>query len=275
MVDDARRKSIDEPLVAVENVTVRFGRNTILRGINLAIPRGQSLVLLGESGCGKTVLMKTIIGLVRPVVGRVIYDGRDLASMSDQELTTLRTRFGFVFQLAALFDSMTIEQNVGFPLRQHTNMGRDELRRVVVRRLGEVGLPESVCSKKPAELSGGMRKRVGIARALAMNPELMLYDEPTTGLDPITSITIDDEIIKLRDLEEVSSILVTHQLRDAFYVAQHHATLEQGEVVIQPAERGKRTDTEFLMLKDGVVLFEGTARELRASTDSYIQSFLS
>ena len=219
MVDDARRKSIDEPLVAVENVTVRFGRNTILRGINLAIPRGQSLVLLGESGCGKTVLMKTIIGLVRPVVGRVIYDGRDLASMSDQELTTLRTRFGFVFQLAALFDSMTIEQNVGFPLRQHTNMGRDELRRVVVRRLGEVGLPESVCSKKPAELSGGMRKRVGIARALAINPELILYDEPTTGLDPIMSDVINELMISVRRQNPVTSIIVTHDMHSARKVA--------------------------------------------------------
>jgi phospholipid/cholesterol/gamma-HCH transport system ATP-binding protein len=179
----------------IDNVSVRFGRNWTLRNINLKIPRGQTLVLLGESGCGKTVLMKTIIGLVKPTEGRVLYDGRDLATLPDREITALRTRFGFVFQQAALFDSMTIEQNVAFPLRQHTSKGRDELKRIVMQRLAEVGLPDNVCTKKPAELSGGMRKRVGLARALAMSPEIMLYDEPTTGLDPIMSDVINELIL--------------------------------------------------------------------------------
>src|SRR5262245_51094656 len=174
-------------LIEIQGVHVRFGRDTVLRDINLTVPRGQTLVLLGESGCGKTVLMKTIIGLVKPTQGRIIYDGRNLAELSDAELTQLRTRFGFVFQQAALFDSMTIEQNVSFPLRQHNPKKRDEMHRLVMQRLAEVGLPDNVVTKKPAELSGGMRKRVGLARALAMNPEIMLYDEPTTGLDPIMS----------------------------------------------------------------------------------------
>ncbi len=232
---DATRTPTDEDdiLVNIENVSVRFGKNCVLRNISLKIPRGQTLVLLGESGCGKTVLMKTIIGLVRPTEGRVLYDGRDLATLPDREITALRTRFGFVFQQAALFDSMTIEQNVAFPLRQHTDKGRDELKRIVLQRLAEVGLPDNVGIKKPAELSGGMRKRVGLARALAMSPEIMLYDEPTTGLDPIMSDVINELILSVRRQHPVTSIVVTHDMHSARKVADR-------VVMLYPQGRLKR-----------------------------------
>ena len=154
--------------------------------------------MIGESGCGKTVLLKTIIGLLRPSRGAVHFDGRNLAELGEKELTRQRIRFGFLFQQAALFDSMTIAQNVSFPLRQHTRKTADEIRRIVLARLAEVGLPENIVGKKPAELSGGMRKRVGLARALAMEPEIMLYDEPTTGLDPIMSDVINELILGTR-----------------------------------------------------------------------------
>ena len=240
---DATRTPTDEDdiLVNIENVSVRFGKNCVLRNISLKIPRGQTLVLLGESGCGKTVLMKTIIGLVRPTEGRVLYDGRDLATLPDREITALRTRFGFVFQQAALFDSMTIEQNVAFPLRQHTDKGRDELKRIVLQRLAEVGLPDNVGIKKPAELSGGMRKRVGLARALAMSPEIMLYDEPTTGLDPIMSDVINELILSVRRQHPVTSIVVTHDMHSARKVADR-------VVMLYPQGRLKKGESQVLYL---------------------------
>jgi phospholipid/cholesterol/gamma-HCH transport system ATP-binding protein len=181
---------------------------------------------------------------------------------------------GMVFQEGALFDSFTVGENVGYKLYEETRQPLEAVRQRVEEVLGFVGLGEHI-DKQPSELSGGQRRRVAIARAMAAKPTLLLYDEPTTGLDPITSITIDDEIIKLRDLENVSSILVTHQLRDAFYVATHEAVRENGEVSIVQADRGKCAETEFLMLREGDVVFEGNATELRSSSDEYIRSFLS
>ncbi|MBL9084948.1 MAG: ATP-binding cassette domain-containing protein [Planctomycetales bacterium] len=261
MVDAPRRTPTDENdvLVHVDNVSVRFGRNWTLRNINLKIPRGQTLVLLGESGCGKTVLMKTVIGLVKPTEGRILYDGRDLATLPDREITALRTRFGFVFQQAALFDSMTIEQNVAFPLRQHTAKGRDELRRIVMQRLAEVGLPDNVVTKKPAELSGGMRKRVGIARALAMSPEIMLYDEPTTGLDPIMSDVINELILAVRRQHPVTSIVVTHDMHSARKVADR-------VVMLYPFAR--------LGDRDSQVLYDGPPKGLDHAPDRRVGQFV-
>lgn len=207
------------PLVEVEQVSVCFGSQPILRDISLTIPRGQTVALIGESGCGKTVLMKTIIGLVRPTSGRVHFDGRDLSRMTERELTRQRIRFGFVFQQAALFDSLTIGQNVAFPLREHTRLSPQEIEEIVIARLAEVGLPPSVLYKKPAELSGGMRKRVGLARALALDPEMILYDEPTTGLDPIMSDVINELMIKTSRRSNVASLIVTHDMHSARKVA--------------------------------------------------------
>jgi phospholipid/cholesterol/gamma-HCH transport system ATP-binding protein len=200
-------------------LNVDFGRQQVLRGIDLKIPRGQTLAVIGESGCGKTVLLKTIIGLIRPTAGAVLFDGQDLAHLGERELTRQRIRFGFVFQGAALFDSMTIAQNISFPLRQHAKKTPEEVERIVLARLAEVGLPENVLRKKPGELSGGMRKRVGLARALALEPEIILYDEPTTGLDPIMSDVINELILGTRKHHPVTSIVVTHDMRTAQKVA--------------------------------------------------------
>ena len=211
--------SDQESLVEVKDLTVRFGAQEVLRDISLEIPAGQTLVLLGESGCGKTVLMKSIIGLIRPTYGRVLFDTENLSQLGDRQLSHLRLRFGFVFQNAALFDSMTIGQNVAFPLRQHGQFTDQQIREMVLSRLSEVGLPDEVVFKKPAELSGGMRKRVGLARALIMNPEMIMYDEPTTGLDPIMSDVINELIIRTRRRNPVTSIVVTHDMNTARKVA--------------------------------------------------------
>lgn len=258
-ISDNPKPESDSPIVEIEGMSVRFGRNWVLRDINLVIPRGQTLVLLGESGCGKTVLMKTIIGLVEPVAGRVLYDGRDLKNLGEREITSLRTRFGFVFQQAALFDSMTIEQNVAFPLRQHTNKGREERKRIVMQRLAEVGLPDNVCVKKPAELSGGMRKRVGLARALALNPEIMLYDEPTTGLDPIMSDVINELILRVRRQYPVTSIVVTHDMHSARKIADR-------VVMLYPQQRLKKGEPQ--------VIYDGPPEGMEKSGDKRVTQFV-
>mgnify|MGYP000888400905 FL=1 len=201
-----------ESVIRLDDVSVEFGRQVVLRNINLQVPRGQTLAVIGESGCGKTVLLKVIIGLLRPTRGKVYFDGQELARLGERQLAQQRLRFGFLFQQAALFDSLTIEQNVAFPLQQQGQKSDEEIRQIVLARLAEVGLPENVLRKKPAELSGGMRKRVGLARALAPEPEILLYDEPTTGLDPIMSDVINEMILGARQHHPVTSIVVTHDM---------------------------------------------------------------
>jgi phospholipid/cholesterol/gamma-HCH transport system ATP-binding protein len=247
------------PIVDVQDLHVTFDTQAVLRGITLTVPQGQTLAIIGESGCGKTVLLKTIIGLVRPTTGTVRFDGYDLSELSDRELTRQRVRFGYVFQNAALFDSFTIGQNVAFPLRQHSSEPQSRMRELVYSRLAEVGLPKSVISKKPAELSGGMRKRVGLARALIMNPELMLYDEPTTGLDPIMSDVINELMLRTRDQHEVTSIIVTHDMRTAHKVADR-------VVMIYPASR--------LELEEPQMIFDGTPAELETCGDRRVLQFI-
>ncbi len=231
----------------------------MLRDINLTIPRGQTLAIIGESGCGKTVLLKTIIGLVHPTKGQVLFDGQDLAQLTEPQLTHERTRFGFVFQGAALFDSMTIGQNVGFPLREHTGKSNAEIRDIVLQRLAEVGLPESIVRKKPAELSGGMRKRVGLARALALNPELMLYDEPTTGLDPIMSDVINELILRTRSQHPVTSIVVTHDMRTARKVADR-------VMMLYPLSRLRRDEPQ--------IIFDGPPDQIDRASDPRVTQFV-
>lgn len=256
MVAADQRYDNDDLLVKVEGLNVLFGRQHVLRDIDLLIPRGQTLAVIGESGCGKTVLMKSIIGLVHPTTGSVRFDDRELATLGDKELSQLRTRFGFVFQMAALFDSMTIGQNVAFPLKQHTKKSSEEIDRIVLARLAEVGLPASVLNKKPAELSGGMRKRVGLARALALDPEIVLYDEPTTGLDPIMSDVINELIMRARKRYPVTSIVVTHDMHTARKVADR-------VVMLFPASRLGPDDPQ--MIFDGPPSAIDTARDSRVS----------
>ena len=265
----------DPPLVQVRHLHVEFGRQTVLRDIQLSVPRGQTLAIIGESGCGKTVFLKSLIGLVKPTKGEVLFDGQNLQNLGDQELVQQRIRFGYLFQNAALFDSMTIGQNVAFPLRQHRQAGDREVQELVLARLAEVGLPDSVVVKKPAELSGGMRKRVGLARALVLNPELILYDEPTTGLDPIMSDVINELIMSTRRTHPVTSIVVTHDMRTARKVADRVvmffplARLEPGESQIiydgPPSELDNCRDRrvgQFIHGEAGERLME--LRELRA-----------
>jgi phospholipid/cholesterol/gamma-HCH transport system ATP-binding protein len=257
--ESAEKSEAKGPLVETRGMYVQFGRQAVLHDINLAIPRGQTVAVIGESGCGKTVLLKTLIGLVRPTEGQVSFDGRDLATMKESELSHERTRFGFVFQQAALFDSMTVAQNVAFPLRQHTNKKDKEIRGIVIDRLSEVGLPESVAYKKPAELSGGMRKRVGLARALALNPEVMLYDEPTTGLDPIMSDVINELMLRTRQRYPVTSIIVTHDMNTARKVAERI-------VMLYPLARVHDNEPQ--------IIFDGSPAKLDKSTDARVSQFI-
>ena len=268
------RRVADAPVVVFDHVSLAFDDKVILEDVSFTLRKGHTKVVLGASGAGKSTILRLVLGLLTPDGGAIWVNGERIDTMSEDQLRRVRGDLGMVFQEGALFDSLTVRENVGYKLFEETRLPIDEVDARVHEVLGFVGLDE-FWSRIPSELSGGQRRRVAIARAMAFRPKILLYDEPTTGLDPITALSIDNEIIKLRDLEDVSSILVTHQLRDAFYVAQHHATSDGGAVAILPAERGRCTDTEFLMLKDGEVLFDGSARELRASTDSYIQSFLS
>jgi len=201
-----------QPLIEFREVGARFGAHEVLRGVSFQIRRGESVAIIGESGCGKSVTLKLLMGLIRASAGDVLFDGRSHRQRSERELTRERLRFGFVFQQAALFDSLTVEENVAFGLRQNTNLGAEEIGRIVRERLHEVGLSESVAGKKPAELSGGMKKRVGLARALALSPEIMLYDEPTTGLDPIMSDVINELILQTRMRHPITNIVVTHDM---------------------------------------------------------------
>ena len=248
------------PLLEVKDLYVQFGDHQVLRNINLKIRKGETVAIIGESGCGKTVLLKTIIGLIRPDFGHVCLDGIDLSAMSGRQLSETRTRFGFVFQQAALFDSMTIGDNIAFPVVQNRkNTKKREIDEMVARLLHEVGLTPDIKDRMPAELSGGMRKRVGFARALAMSPELMLYDEPTTGLDPIMSDVINEMIINARDKHKVTGILVTHDMNSAKKVADRI-------VMLYPTSRLEPTEPQ--------IIFDGTPEEIEQSKDKRVWQFI-
>jgi len=269
-----RRSSNDRPAVVFDKVSLAFDENVVLRDVSFSLAPGHTKIILGASGSGKSTILKLIVGLLKPDAGQIWVHGARVDSMSENEMMKVRDHLGMVFQEGALFDSLTVAENVGYKLYEETDMPLDEVRRRVEEVLGFVRLSEYIDSM-PSELSGGQRRRVAIARAMSYKPPTLLYDEATTGLDPITATTVDEEIIKLRDLENVSSIVVTHQLRDAFLVATHEAVREGEKIEIVSADPKKCDEAEFIMLKDGGVLFEGNAAELRASTDPYIRTFLS
>ena len=246
-------------LISVERAGVKFGAQPVLREVTLSIPHGQTVGVIGESGCGKTVLLKLLVGLLRPTAGRVLFDGRVLTELNDPDLVAQRLRIGFLFQGAALFDSMTVFDNVAFGLRAHRRLSDTDMRDRVRQRLQEVGLPPNVETKMPAELSGGMKKRVGLARALVLDPEVMLYDEPTTGLDPIMSDVINELILQTKRRRPVTSVVVTHDMKTVLKVADR-------VVMLYPLARLGKDEPQ--------VLFDGTPAELQASPDPRVRQFI-
>jgi len=237
-------------LIELRHICKSFDRLIVLDHIDLAVNEGETLVVIGASGSGKSVMLKIIVGLLEPDEGHVWFDGKDITDLSERQWIPIRQQFGFVFQQGALFDSMTVEDNIAFPLTEHTNKSKDEIARIVRDKLGMVGLPETA-KKMPAQLSGGQKKRIALARAIALGPRIILYDEPTTGLDPIRSDVINELILKLRREMGVTSIVVTHDMNSAFKVADR-----------------------IVMLHKGKFIFDGTADEIQASRDPIISSFV-
>jgi phospholipid/cholesterol/gamma-HCH transport system ATP-binding protein len=264
------------PIVVFDGVSLAFDDKEILRSVSFTLKTGHTKIFLGASGAGKSTILRLILGLLKPDAGRIFVNGERIDDMKEDDLMKVRGDLGMVFQEGALFDSLTVRENVGYKLFEESDAPLDEVNRRVEEVLGFVRLGEFI-DRMPSELSGGQRRRVAIARAMTAKPRILLYDEPTTGLDPITSLTIDEEIIKLRDIEGVSSIVVTHQLRDAFFVAEHMAVQNGRELVFERSPPAKADEAEFIMLKDGGIAFEGNATELReaAAKDRYIEAFLS
>ena len=264
------------PIIVFDKVWLAFDDKVILRDVSFTLQTGHTKIFLGASGAGKSTILRLILGLLKPDQGRIFVNGEQIEGMYEDDLMNVRADLGMVFQEGALFDSLTVRENVGYKLFEELHWPMDKADGRVQEVLGFIGLADFI-ERMPSALSGGQRRRVAIARAMAAKPRILLYDEPTTGLDPITSLTVDEEIIKLRDLEGVSSILVTHQLRDAFFVAEHTATRNGKEISFERAQGRKADEAEFIMLMDGRVAFEGNAQELRdaAEKDSYVKSFLS
>jgi len=260
------------PAIAFDGVSLAFDENVVLRDVSFAVRPGTTLFLLGASGSGKSVVLKLILGLLKPDSGIIRVRGERVDNMSEQELLQVRGDIGMLFQETALFDSLTVADNVGYRLLEEMGIPYDEVRRRSQEVLGFIGLSEYM-DRMPSELSGGQRRRVAIARAFASRPRHLLIDDPTSGLDPITSKTVDNEIIKLRDLEHVTSIVVTHQLPDAFYIASNEAIADNGRVTIVAADPAKADEAEFLMLSDTHVYFEGNLAALRASSDPLLRKF--
>jgi phospholipid/cholesterol/gamma-HCH transport system ATP-binding protein len=261
------------PAVSFESVSLAFDDNVVLQDISFSVDVGHMAMLLGASGAGKSVVLKLILGLMKPDSGIIRVNGARIDTMTERELMEVRGGIGMLFQESALFDSLTVAGNVGYRLDEETDMPARDVRRRVEEVLGFIGLQEYI-DRMPSELSGGQRRRVAIARAMAARPQLLLFDDPTSGLDPIIAKTVDDEIVKLRDIERVTSIVVTHQLPDAFYIATHEAVQRNGRIDIVPASTSKCNEAEFIMLKNGRLYFHGHAGELKPTADPYLRSFL-
>jgi phospholipid/cholesterol/gamma-HCH transport system ATP-binding protein len=238
------------PPIHVESLTKAFGKQTVLKGINLEVAQGETLSVLGRSGTGKSVLLKLLIGLQQPDSGSIRVNGEEVTNLPLKELNEVRKKVGFLFQQAALYDSLTVEENVAFPLRRHSKMSSDQRNKRVRELLASVGM-EKDAHKLPAELSGGMQKRVGLARALALQPEILLFDEPTAGLDPITAAETDDLILRLQKERHMASVVVTHDIHSARAVSDRLA-----------------------LLRDGEILIEGTFADLQKSRDPFVMQFL-
>ncbi len=271
--------AVDEPdriIPAIEfrDVRLAFDEKTILDGISFTVRRGETKLILGPSGGGKSTIIRLILGLLKPDAGEILIDGENITHHSEQEMMPVRQKIGMVFQEGALFDSLSVYENVAYRLREQ-HVDEDEIETEVRRMLQFVALEDAI-DKMPIELSGGMRRRVGIARALIGDPQIVLFDEPTAGLDPPTARTICELAIKLRDLQDVSSIFVTHEMNNVHYITSEYAVVnDAGEIVFE--EEGERLcliNTKVLMLRNGNIIFVGTDEALRRSEDPYISRFI-
>ena len=259
--------------IVFEDVSIQFEDNPVLDGVSFALKRGETKILLGIAGAGKSTILKMTLGLVKPDRGRIVTLGYEVSSMREEELFDLRRKVGMVFQESALFDSLTVEENVAYRLQEEEDLPAEEVRQRVVDSLRFVEL-EQTLALFPAELSGGMRRRVAIARAIISQPEVLLYDSPTAGLDPITSTRIIELIVKQRDFYKTSALMVTHRLQDAFIMASHYFDSQTNQMRPISAGSGRNVHTTFLLLRDGKVIFDGTAPELARSEDEYIREYI-
>jgi len=262
-----------EPVLELKDVVKFYADKPVLNGVSFRLFRGETKIIIGASGSGKSTILKLIMGLDKPDEGQIFVEGRDITGLKEQELVSVRQKIGMVFQESALFDSLTVRENVGYRLYE-LNDDEDEIEKKVRESLGFVGLEDAI-DKLPSELSGGMKRRVALARALISEPEIMLYDEPTAGLDPITSKRINELIIALRDIRSVTGVFVTHRMRDAFTLATEYASNGDKRIDFYKEENFVCiANTRFLMLRDGKIVFEGPDELLRRSNDDYIKRFL-
>jgi phospholipid/cholesterol/gamma-HCH transport system ATP-binding protein len=263
-------------MIEFRSVYKSFDDEEVLKNINFKITRGETKIILGESGSGKSTILKLILGLIRPDSGQILIDGRDITQMTERELVSIRRDIGMIFQEGALFDSLSVRENVGYRLSEEGRLPEGEIEVAVSELLGFVGLEEAI-DKMPAELSGGMKRRVGIARALAGTPKVVLYDEPTSGLDPITKQTIVELMIKLRDLEGVTSVFVTHDLNAASLMATEYASAgTDGRIAFKSGgESLCLLNVNFLMLHNGGICFKGSYQEMMSSELPYVRTFAS
>jgi phospholipid/cholesterol/gamma-HCH transport system ATP-binding protein len=260
--------------VVFEDVAIGFEDKQVLNGVSLQLPRGETKAVFGAAGSGKSTLLKLALGLLKPDRGQIYTLGHDIVHMKEEDLFKLRSRIGIVFQESALFDSLTVRENVAFRLYEEGDVPESQIEERVREVLRFVEL-EHTLDKFPAELSGGMRRRVAIARAVITQPEVLLYDSPTGGLDPVTSTTIIELIVKQRDVYKTSALLVTHRLQDAFTMATHYFDRQSNRM--KPLPKGQRGEVpiSFLILRDGKVIFDGDAHELKETKDEYIREFIS
>lgn len=270
-IDDSERAI---PAIEFRNVTIEFDDRKVLNDLSFKVMKGETKIILGGSGCGKSTTIKLVLGLLKPDSGQILVDGEDITHYSEVDMMHVRKKIGMIFQEGALFDSLSVYENVAFKLHEQ-GVPEEEVESEVVRMLRFVNL-EAAIDKMPSELSGGMRRRVGIARALVGDPKIVMFDEPTAGLDPPTARTICELAMKLRDLEDVSSIFVTHEMNNLDYLCSEYAVVnEAGEVVFEKeGEKLCLINSKVLMMSDGQVIFSGTDESLRRSEDAYIQKFL-
>lgn len=262
-----------EPVLELKDVVKYYGDSAVLRGVSFTVAHGETKIIIGASGSGKSTILKLIMGLERPDEGRILVDGEDITELSETDLVEVRQKIGMVFQESALFDSLTVRENVAYRLYEG-DVDDDEIDSRVRENLRFVGLEDAI-DKFPSELSGGMKRRVALARAIISKPKIMLYDEPTAGLDPVTSKKINELIIALRDIQDVTGVFVTHRMRDAFTLASLYATDGTGDVTFH--YEGNTlciANTRFVLLRDGKIVFEGPDEVLRRADDPYIKKFL-